>query len=174
MKLLHWMTVQWKRVSCKQSTIWQHLSRLKASALFFLQKNVSCMKQNKLYLELVTPSCGWWSPIGNPYFLAKCFTINEEQKTFFMYNSSLVDVKENNWKETTIPLKSLLIHITSSYETTWLNDLIIENLKFLAKFFTIYEEQRVKSLNFFPIWFIACWCSKEWKGKKALISLMSL
>ncbi len=39
----------WKRISCKQSARWQHLSRLKASALFFLQKNlVSCMKCNNL------------------------------------------------------------------------------------------------------------------------------
>jgi len=30
---------QWKRISCKQSARWQHLSGLKASALFFLQKN---------------------------------------------------------------------------------------------------------------------------------------
>jgi len=49
----------WKRISCKQSARWQHLSRLKASALFFLQKIlVSCMKCNNLYLGLVTPSSG--------------------------------------------------------------------------------------------------------------------
>jgi hypothetical protein len=50
--------VQWKRISRKQSARWQHLSRLKARALFFLQKNVSCMKCNNLYFGLVTPSCG--------------------------------------------------------------------------------------------------------------------
>jgi hypothetical protein len=31
---------QWKRISHKQSTRWQHLSRLKARALFFLQKKL--------------------------------------------------------------------------------------------------------------------------------------
>ncbi len=30
----------WKRISHKQSVRWQHLSRLKASALFFLQKTL--------------------------------------------------------------------------------------------------------------------------------------
>jgi hypothetical protein len=32
---------QWKRISHKQSARWQHLSRLKASAFFYLQK-ISC------------------------------------------------------------------------------------------------------------------------------------
>jgi hypothetical protein len=40
---------EWKRISHKQSARWQHLSRLKASALFFLKKMlVSCMKRNNL------------------------------------------------------------------------------------------------------------------------------
>jgi len=30
---------QWKRISCKQNARWQHLSQLKASAFFSLQKN---------------------------------------------------------------------------------------------------------------------------------------
>jgi hypothetical protein len=51
-------TFQWKRIRHKQSARWQNLSRLKASALFFLQKIVSCMKQNNLYLGLVTSSSG--------------------------------------------------------------------------------------------------------------------
>ncbi len=56
--------VQWKRINRKQSTRWQQLSRLKATAFFCLQTNlVSCMKHNNLYLGLVTPSSGWWSPI---------------------------------------------------------------------------------------------------------------
>jgi hypothetical protein len=49
---------QWKRISSKQSARWQHASWLKASALFSLQKNVSCMKHNNLYLGLVMPSSG--------------------------------------------------------------------------------------------------------------------
>jgi len=55
---------EWKRISCKQSTRWLHLSRLKASSLFFFQKIVSCIKHNNLYLGLVTPSSRWWSPIA--------------------------------------------------------------------------------------------------------------
>jgi hypothetical protein len=47
-----------QRISRKQSARWQHLSWLKASALFFLQNNVSCMKRNNLYSGLVTPSSG--------------------------------------------------------------------------------------------------------------------
>jgi hypothetical protein len=32
-------TLQWVRINCKQSARWQHLSQLKASAFFSLQKN---------------------------------------------------------------------------------------------------------------------------------------
>ncbi len=50
---------EWKRINCKQSTRWDHLSCLKASAFFTLQKHlVSCMKGNNLYSGLVTPSSG--------------------------------------------------------------------------------------------------------------------
>ena len=55
---------QWKRFSRKQSARWQHLSWLKARALFSLKKKNNCMKCNNLYSGLVTPSSGWWSPIG--------------------------------------------------------------------------------------------------------------
>ncbi len=57
-------TIQWKRISRIQSARWQCLSRLKASAFFSLQKNVSCMNCNNLYSGLVTPSSGWWCPIS--------------------------------------------------------------------------------------------------------------
>jgi hypothetical protein len=33
---------QWKGINRKQSTRWQHLSQLKVSAFFSLQKNFSC------------------------------------------------------------------------------------------------------------------------------------
>ncbi len=57
--------MQWKRINRKQNARWQHLSQLKASGFFSLQqKIVSCMKHNNLYSGLVTPSSGWWSPIG--------------------------------------------------------------------------------------------------------------
>ncbi len=53
--------LQWKRINCKQSARWQHLSRLKAS---LCKKIFSCMKCNNLYSGLVTPSSRWWSTIG--------------------------------------------------------------------------------------------------------------
>ena len=55
---------QWKGINCKQSTRWQHLSRLKASVFFSLQKKLVVMKHSNLYLGLVLPSGGWKSLIG--------------------------------------------------------------------------------------------------------------
>jgi hypothetical protein len=51
-------SVQWKRINCKQSTRWQHLSRLKASAFLFKNFFLGVEKYNYLYLRLVTPSSG--------------------------------------------------------------------------------------------------------------------
>ncbi len=48
--------LEWKTISCKQSARWQHLSLLKASALFFLQKKLVVKKRSNLYLGLVMPS----------------------------------------------------------------------------------------------------------------------
>ncbi len=47
---------QWKGINRKQSTRWQHLSWLKASAFFSLQKNLVVIKHSNLYLGLVLPS----------------------------------------------------------------------------------------------------------------------
>ncbi len=53
------LMMQWKRINRKQSARWQHLTRLKASAFFSLQKDlVSCMKCNNFYSGLVMPSRG--------------------------------------------------------------------------------------------------------------------
>jgi hypothetical protein len=49
---------KWKGINCKQNTRWQHLSRLKASALFFLQKNFSCYETHQLILG--TGTAIWW------------------------------------------------------------------------------------------------------------------
>jgi len=51
------LNVQWKGINRKQSTRWQHLSRLKASAFFSLHFFV-IMKHCNLYLGLVLPSGG--------------------------------------------------------------------------------------------------------------------
>ncbi len=52
-------SLQWKGINCKQCTRWQHLSRLKASAFFSLQKNLVVMKHSYLYLGLGTAI--WWA-----------------------------------------------------------------------------------------------------------------
>ncbi len=49
---------QWKGINCKQSTRWQHLSQLKASAFFSLQKNFSCYETKQLILG--TGTAIWW------------------------------------------------------------------------------------------------------------------
>ncbi len=55
----HGRLVEWRRISCKQSARWQHLSRLKVSTFFSLQqKNLVVKKYYNLYLRLVMPSGG--------------------------------------------------------------------------------------------------------------------
>jgi hypothetical protein len=49
---------QWKGINRKQSTRWQHLSRLKAIAFFSLQKNLSCYKTQQHILG--TGIAIWW------------------------------------------------------------------------------------------------------------------
>ncbi len=44
---------QWKGINCKQSTRWQHLSRLKASAFFSLQK-ILVVKWNRMGFFIFT------------------------------------------------------------------------------------------------------------------------
>ncbi len=55
---------QWKGINRKQSTRWQQLSKLKASAFFSLQIFLVVMKHSNLYLGLVLPSGGWQSLIS--------------------------------------------------------------------------------------------------------------
>jgi len=55
---LNELQMQWKGINCKQSTRWQHLSRLKASAFFSLQKNFSCYETQQLILGAGTAI--WW------------------------------------------------------------------------------------------------------------------
>jgi hypothetical protein len=50
--------MQWKGIHCKDSTRWQHLSQLKASAFFSLQKNFSCYETQQLILG--TGTAIWW------------------------------------------------------------------------------------------------------------------
>jgi len=50
--------LEWKGINCKQSTRWQHLSRLKASAFFSLQKKVYSYKTQQLIIW--TGTAIWW------------------------------------------------------------------------------------------------------------------
>ncbi len=56
--ILYIIYLQWKGINRKQSTRWQHLSRLKASAFFSLQKNFSCYETQQLILG--TGTAIWW------------------------------------------------------------------------------------------------------------------
>ncbi len=49
---------QWKGINRKQSTRWQHLSQLKASAFFTLQNFFSCYETQQLILG--TGTAIWW------------------------------------------------------------------------------------------------------------------
>jgi hypothetical protein len=49
---------EWKGTNCKQSTRWQHLSRLKASAFFSLQIFSSCFETQQLIPGIGTAI--WW------------------------------------------------------------------------------------------------------------------
>ncbi len=50
--------MKWKGIKRKQSTRWQHLSRLKASAFFALQNFFSCYETQQLTLG--TGTAIWW------------------------------------------------------------------------------------------------------------------
>jgi hypothetical protein len=59
-------TNEFKGINRKQSTRWQHLSRLKASAFLSLQKNLSCYKTQQLILG--TGIAIWW--LTEPHLLS--------------------------------------------------------------------------------------------------------
>ncbi len=63
---------QWKGINRKQGTRWQHLSRLKASAFFSLQKKFSCYETQQLILG--TGTAIWW--VTEPH-LTQIFLLNE-------------------------------------------------------------------------------------------------
>ncbi len=60
---LKWL-YQWKGINRKQSTRWQHLSRLKASAFFSLHKKISCYDTQQLMLGI--GNAIWW--VIEPYY----------------------------------------------------------------------------------------------------------
>ncbi len=78
---------QWRRISCKHNTRWQHLSQLKASVFFSMQK-IFVNKWSNLYLGLVTPSSGWSSPILKA-FLDPTDTLCKPQYNTFWDNCNV-------------------------------------------------------------------------------------
>ncbi len=57
--VVHWLTLkQWKGINHKQSTRWQHLSQLKASAFFSLQ--FFLVRYETQQLILGTGTAIWW------------------------------------------------------------------------------------------------------------------
>ncbi len=65
--------IEWKGINHKQSTRWQHLSQLKASAFFSLQKIFSCYETQQLILG--TGTAIWW--VTEPH-LKKCIQMLEK------------------------------------------------------------------------------------------------
>jgi hypothetical protein len=49
---------KWKRINCKQSARWQHVSQLKARAFFFEFFLFGVKKHNSVYLRWIMPSGG--------------------------------------------------------------------------------------------------------------------
>ncbi len=86
--------VQWKGINCKQSTRWQHLSQLKASAFFSLQNFLVVMKHSNLYLGLVLPSGGWQSLIKTRIREPACFIMNANSKLWYRPNEKLNELLE--------------------------------------------------------------------------------
>ncbi len=60
---------QWKGINRKQSTRWQHLSRLKARVFLSLQKKISCYET--LELILGTGNAIWWVTEPHSYVMKK-------------------------------------------------------------------------------------------------------
>jgi len=59
---------QWKGINRKQSTRWQHLSRLKASVFFSFAKKISCYEAQQLILG--TGTAIWW--VTEPHCYSTC------------------------------------------------------------------------------------------------------
>jgi hypothetical protein len=79
------MVLQWEGINRKQSTRWQHLSRLKASAFFSSQKNFSCYETQQLILG--TGTAIWW--VIEPHCTVITF-VNYDRKTFIVQATELI------------------------------------------------------------------------------------
>ena len=73
-----WSNFQWKGITRKQSAGWQHLSKLKASAFFSLQKKFSCYETQQLILG--TSAAIWWVTEPHYIFKSQMFFNGKEQR----------------------------------------------------------------------------------------------
>ncbi len=96
---------RWKGINRKQSTRWQHLSQLKASAFFSLQKNLVVMKHSNLYLGLELPSGGWQSLIISSMKTIKLFDktpLNSYEYKMCFIKKFYRFCQRNNWNMTKV------------------------------------------------------------------------
>jgi hypothetical protein len=87
--------VQWKGINRKQSTRWQHLSQLKASAFFSFQKKFSCYETQQLILG--TGTAIWW--LTEPHW-----------RLFLTTGTGMGEIEINLF---TVPLNSVIVSFKS-------------------------------------------------------------
>jgi hypothetical protein len=126
----HSSKYQWKGINRKQSTMWQHLSRLKASAFFSLQKFLVVMKHSNLYLGLVLPSGGWQSLIGTILLFFTLFYLQGELVFLVFYITNFLILShpilssgqcntEENQKDIWWHFKQILFHFKTFFFFFW-------------------------------------------------------
>jgi hypothetical protein len=81
---------QWKRINCKPSARWQHLSRLKASTFLLENYFVRCWETQQLILEIGNTI--WW--VIEPHW--------QQKDSALKYNKLLSKCRENLWQSTFI------------------------------------------------------------------------
>ncbi len=99
------LSTQWKGINCKQSTRWQHLSQLKASAFFSLQIFFS---YETLQLILGTGTAIWWvtEPHYNHLYLWTMVKASKTGKSF----SNIPDCFTNNFHKCKYGFSSVPAH----------------------------------------------------------------
>jgi hypothetical protein len=84
------LVAQWKGINRKQSTRWQHLSWLKASVFFSLQKNFTCYETQQLILG--TGTAIWW--VTEPHYFC-----NGHWNNYFLQPGQVVWASQENLSE---------------------------------------------------------------------------
>jgi hypothetical protein len=84
----HAILLKWKGINRKQSTRWQHLSRLKASVFFSLQIFFSCYETQQLILG--TGTAIWWVTGPHPGLFSLLNYFHFEQKKVYVIKCSKI------------------------------------------------------------------------------------